>query len=193
MAITPKEYNVILTKGLQSALENKQVEDGKLRFTTDTGNLYLDTTNGRVKISDIVQGYSEAQLAELIAPLPKIYLTSDTHRMYVFVGAAWVDLASIGLTLDSTSNSTKFIWFSSSDADNPNYDSSFAYNPHDKELSVNNVVTQTTRVGDMIISQTEDQESVTIDFNFASDNEEEESQTLPGDDNDEASSGNDVG
>ena len=61
--IVPKEYNRIFTKGLQSALNNTPIEDGKLRFTTDTGRLYLDIVEGGNKslarISAIEDVYTE--------------------------------------------------------------------------------------------------------------------------------------
>ena len=81
------QYKKVLTRGIYSALEDTPVEDGKLRFTTDTGDLYLDNGDGdkgdRVKITDIVTGKKEEELNSELAPLPKVYLTSDTHKLMV--------------------------------------------------------------------------------------------------------------
>ena len=42
-------FNRILSKGIESELP--KVVDGRLRFTTDTGRLFLDNGNERVEIS----------------------------------------------------------------------------------------------------------------------------------------------
>lgn len=77
-------YNQILTKGLKSALLNTTVESDKLRLTTDTYELYFDNGNTRIKISDIIKDYTEEEIKSLLAPLPKLYLSSDTHKLFIF-------------------------------------------------------------------------------------------------------------
>ena len=158
MDITPKEYKNILTKGLQSMLSSTPIEDGKLRFTEDTGNLFLDLVNGeskkRVKISDIIDDYTEAEIAEILAPLPKIYLASDTHRMYVFVSGKWIDVSKINLTATTVEDKNKVVWFSSDD-DGPLYDDTFYYNPAKKELGVDTATVKTMNIGEMTITTTE--------------------------------------
>ena len=77
-------YTHILTKGTQSALSSTAVENGKVRITTDTHELYIDTDSGRIQISDIVKDYSEEEIKAILAPLPNIYLSSDTHKLFIF-------------------------------------------------------------------------------------------------------------
>ena len=71
-----KDYIQVLTKGLESSLNTTEIEDGKLRFTTDTRNLYLDLVESgvkrRIKISDIDDTLTEEEIFSTLAPLPKI-------------------------------------------------------------------------------------------------------------------------
>ena len=77
-------YNQILTKGLKSALSSLSVSDGKLRLTTDTSELFYDDGTNRIKISDVVTGQTENEIKSLSSPLQKLYLASDTHRLFTF-------------------------------------------------------------------------------------------------------------
>ena len=83
-------YKKILTKGYQSALSNTPVEDGKIRVTIDTGQLFIDHDETRTEVTDIVKGHTEEEILATIAPLPKIYLSSDTHKLLVFDGENWL-------------------------------------------------------------------------------------------------------
>ena len=80
----PNNYNQILTKGLKSALSSLSVSDGKLRLTTDTSELFYDDGSNRIKISDVVTGQTENEIKSLSSPLQKLYLASDTHRLFTF-------------------------------------------------------------------------------------------------------------
>ena len=55
--ITPKDYTQILSKGLESSLASTPIEDGKIRYCTDTGRVYLDQKSdgheSRIRLSDI--------------------------------------------------------------------------------------------------------------------------------------------
>ena len=88
-------YNKILTKGPESALPNTY-EDGKLRFTTDTGRMFVDNTNERIEITDFVKGLTEEEITNQFAPLvSKIYIASDTDKMmYYDTTSGWVELNS---------------------------------------------------------------------------------------------------
>ena len=83
-------YKKILTKGYQSALSNTPVEDGKIRVATDTGQLFIDDNGTRTEVTDFVKGHTEEEILATIAPLPKIYLSSDTHKLFVFDGEDWL-------------------------------------------------------------------------------------------------------
>lgn len=160
------DYDKILTKGLKSSLNTTPIEDGKLRFTTDTGELFLDQVSGetkiRSKISDIISDYTEEEIAEIIAPLPKVYLSRDTHRMYVFVSGQWIDVGAINLSASASEDSSQVIWFSKTDGEFPTYDNDFSYNSSKKELSVKNI-----KIGNMKISESVDNEGIhTVNFSF---------------------------
>ena len=89
-------YDKILTKGPESALPNP--EDGKIRFTTDTGRMFIDSNNTRVEITDFVKGMTEAEIKSQLAPLTnKIYIASDTGKFFVYdsINDTWNNIASV--------------------------------------------------------------------------------------------------
>ena len=57
-------FNRILSKGIESELP--KVVDGRLRFTTDTGRLFLDNGNERVEISDFVKGQTSCTTSKIL-------------------------------------------------------------------------------------------------------------------------------
>ena len=83
-------YNRILTKGNKSALEQVSVGADAIRFTQDTSELFVDSDGVRYQITDIVKGYTEAQIKSLLAPIPKVYLSSDTHKFLMYLSGQWV-------------------------------------------------------------------------------------------------------
>lgn len=171
--ITPKEYNGILTKGIQSDLDKTPIEDGKLRFVTDTGRLYLDTKSDdesrRIRISDIVDDMTEEQILSLLAPLPKIYISTDTHRALVRSGLDWYDLAAVLLTEAKVEDDDKVLWFSGKDDEQPTYDTDVTYNTGTKTMKVKNVVTSTMTINNLIVTDTlnDDKITHTVEFKFA--------------------------
>jgi len=78
-------YDQILTKGPESALPST-VEDGKLRFTTDTGRLFVDGSgNTRTEVTDFVRGLTETEIKSQLAPLTsKVYIASDTGKLLIY-------------------------------------------------------------------------------------------------------------
>ena len=46
------EVKKVLSKGKESSLDNLDIENGKLRFTTDTGRLFLDDDGKRIEITE---------------------------------------------------------------------------------------------------------------------------------------------
>ena len=82
-------YSRILTKGYHSALASTPIEDGKLRFTVDTGQIFLDDNNERVEISDFIKIDTEAEILSTLAPLPKFYYARDTKRFLMYVNGKW--------------------------------------------------------------------------------------------------------
>lgn len=86
-------YPQFLTRGLSTNLNSTTIEDGKIRFTTDEGKLYIDYGTGanakRFAISDVVTGLTEAQIRALASPEDKLYLASDSKNILVYVNSAW--------------------------------------------------------------------------------------------------------
>ena len=83
-------YEQNLSRGLQSAINNTPIEDGKLRFAVDTARLYLDLVNERIEFTDFVRGLTKEEIIGLTEPLPKMYLSSDTHELYFYHDEKWI-------------------------------------------------------------------------------------------------------
>ena len=75
-------YAKILTRGTKSQLPS--ASDGKIRFTTDSQQLFIDVGNSHIEITDFVKGYTAAQILQIQSPLDKIYLSSDTFNLYYY-------------------------------------------------------------------------------------------------------------
>lgn len=164
-----KTYNQILTKGLQSSLATTPIEDGKLRYTTDSGRLFMDNGNARIEITDIEKSYTQAQILSLQTVYQKIYIASDTGRAYFKIGNTWHYLGENALT-SSSEDADKVIWISDTSDKEPEYNSSFTYNPNDGVLKVPKLeVSSTSQIGDLIITDNEDSVTGyhTVDFAFA--------------------------
>ena len=77
-------YNKILSKGIEANLP-VNIGLNKLRFTTDTGRLFLDNEGtDRIEITDFVKGKTKEEILGTLAPLPKFYLSSDTQELYYY-------------------------------------------------------------------------------------------------------------
>lgn len=83
-------YDQNLSRGLQSAINETPIEDGKLRFAVDTARLFLDLKNERVEFSDFIRGLTRKEIMSLNEPLPKMYMTSDTHELLFYHAGEWI-------------------------------------------------------------------------------------------------------
>lgn len=89
------EYPKILTKGFKSALEHTPIQNGKIRFATDTNQLFIDDDGVRKEITDFITDYTESAIKQLMAPLPKAYISSDTHKLFMYLtGQGWICLSN---------------------------------------------------------------------------------------------------
>lgn len=77
-------YEKILYRGYQENIDKTAIENGKLRFAIDTRRLFMDTENQRIEFTDLIRGFSYSEIKDLEDPLPKIYLSSDTHQLLVY-------------------------------------------------------------------------------------------------------------
>ena len=85
-------YNKILSKGIEADLP-AQINEGKLRFTTDTRRLFLDVDGQRVEYSDFIKGNTEDEIKGILAPLPKFYLASDTKTLWYY-DSGWKSIST---------------------------------------------------------------------------------------------------
>lgn len=163
----------ILTKGLEASLASTPIVDGTLRFTTDANRLYLDYKNGsnqlvRVRISDTDDTYTEAQLEGITNPLPKIYITSDTHRAFVNVSGTWYDLAALRLIEDNTTDEDLPLWFSDITDDHGRYNTGVTYNPVEDTVKLNNLkINESMVFGNLVITDNISEDDETVEFSFA--------------------------
>ena len=88
MSIT---FNSLLTKGNSADLAVLPVDNGKIRYTTDTNQVYIDDNNVRTEVTDVVKGYTDAEIKALANPLTnKLYLSTDTNLIYIYKSNTWI-------------------------------------------------------------------------------------------------------
>ena len=135
-------YTKFLTRGLESALDNTAIENGKLRFTTDTSKCFLDLNDGktssRVQITDLITSYTEAQIKAIAAAnvvANKLYIASDNGSVYYYK-SKWIKIGPLTFTA-TTRNANYYIWFSGTGDRDPIYATTLYYNPSTKTFTVN--------------------------------------------------------
>ena len=83
-------YDCVLTRGTAAQLANTPISDGKIRFCTDTHQLFIDFNAQRIEISDFIKGNTEAQILALQNPLThKFYVSTDTKLIMFYSGNEW--------------------------------------------------------------------------------------------------------
>ena len=108
-----KQYEKLHTKGLASALSSVDIEDGKIRLTIDTGQLFFDIDDKRIEISDYVKDYTEEEIFDILAPLPKTYLAKDTLNMFRYTANGWENILKVDpYTKDEITNMINDLWSS---------------------------------------------------------------------------------
>lgn len=79
------KFDRVLTRAIQRVIDHTPIEDGKLRFATDTGRLFVDFgSTTRIEIADFNKDYLESEIFRIENPTSKIYMARDTKRLYVF-------------------------------------------------------------------------------------------------------------
>lgn len=73
-----------LTRGLQKKVDNTPIENGKIRVGIDEHRMFIDTSLERIEITDFVKGLTYSEIIHLQKPLPKVYLSSDTHQFLIY-------------------------------------------------------------------------------------------------------------
>lgn len=80
--------NLSLREITQSQLDATPVVDGQLVLCTDTGNIYRDTSNGRLRTGQDIEFVAELPLAPISG---KIYAL-HTGEMWAYEGGNWTSL-----------------------------------------------------------------------------------------------------
>ena len=86
-------YSGIFSKGYLSALKNTPIDNDKIKIATDSHQMFIDTDNERFEITDFVKDHTEEEIRGILAPLPKLYLASDTGRILIHDGEEWIVIA----------------------------------------------------------------------------------------------------
>ena len=87
-------YEKIMYKGNEAELPavDPPTSVSKLRFTVDTHRIFLDVNGERIEFSDFIKGNTDNQIKAILAPLPKLYLASDTRKLYINDNGEWVSI-----------------------------------------------------------------------------------------------------
>ena len=162
-----------LTRGLEASLANTPIEDGKLRYTIDTGRCYLDYMNEnnelkRVRITDIEFDYTEDQILTMTNPVQNIYISSDTGKGYCNVNGIWKEIGGLALSkAEATDDNDYVLWFSGANGKDPLYSTGLKYNPATGTMSIEHIVSTSIKVGNMLMIETVTEEmDHIIDFTF---------------------------
>lgn len=166
------KYEKMLTKGLKASLSSTPIEDGKLRYTTDTGECFLDfkaadNSLNRIKISDVVFGYKELEIKALSPSQTKLYVATDTAAMLYSTGSKWMRVGGATLAPDSQ-NKEYVLWFSDTDGEQPKYNTGITYNPSTNTLSTGAVVvSHSITINHLkITDELTDENDHNVDFDF---------------------------
>ena len=84
------DFEQHLSRGKQDDIDKAPIQDGKLRFSVDQARIFMDLVNERVEFTDFVKGLSTDEIRALTNPLPKIYLTTDTHQFMMYHAGEWI-------------------------------------------------------------------------------------------------------
>lgn len=83
-------YEQHLSRGLQETIDKTPIVDGKLRFSVDQARIFIDLANERIEFTDFVKGLTVNEIKALTNPLPKMYLSSDTHQFMMYHAGKWI-------------------------------------------------------------------------------------------------------
>lgn len=89
-------------------LATENIEEGKIRFCTDTNELFVDYGNAHIEISDFIKEYTEEEILITSAPLPKIYIAKDTLNMFYYT-TEWIKLNKSSNGSSNFSDNIRFI------------------------------------------------------------------------------------
>lgn len=112
-------------RGNESNLSKTEISNGNILVTIDTGRMFIDIDNKRIEISDFIKK-TESEILAILAPLPKLYLATDTRKIYYHDGENWASIeAGLADKIKATlSNTTKgYLLGVSGSGETPVYDS----------------------------------------------------------------------
>lgn len=79
-----------LAEIMQSALDQKEVQNGLVYFVQDSERLFYDLNDRRTEIRDVIILETEAERSSIIAPKNKFYFIVETATLWLYHNGAWV-------------------------------------------------------------------------------------------------------
>lgn len=72
------------------------VQEGRFLMTTDTRNIFYDTGDSRIQLTDILDLETEQERQGLLAPVNKFYFVKDTGVLWRYSNGSWIKWSSGG-------------------------------------------------------------------------------------------------
>lgn len=95
-------YQNMFYKGLEEAVLDSDIQNGKIKVATDTARIFVDFNGlGRIEFTDFVRSFSSSEIEGGTVENPitsKIYIANDTGHLYVYIGSTFVDITNFKVT-----------------------------------------------------------------------------------------------
>ena len=95
-------YQNMFYKGLEEAVLDSDIQNGKIKVATDTARIFVDFNGlGRIEFTDFVRSFSSSEIEGGTVESPitsKIYIANDTGHLYVYIGSTFVDITNFKVT-----------------------------------------------------------------------------------------------
>ena len=72
------------TADAASISRSSNIVDGQFIIATDSRQIFLDSGNRRLPLTDLVVVATEEERLDIAEPLPKLYLVTETGRIYYY-------------------------------------------------------------------------------------------------------------
>lgn len=87
--------------GTDANVSKTQKNNGNILLAIDSGRLFVDINDKRIEISGF-EFDTEANIKANDNPFPKLYISTDTYKLYIHNGLGWVCLNSFKAGLNNT-------------------------------------------------------------------------------------------
>lgn len=72
------------TADAASISRSSNIADGQFIIATDSRQVFFDSGNNRLPLTDLIVLATEEERLAIAEPLPKLYLVTDTRRIYYY-------------------------------------------------------------------------------------------------------------